>query len=307
MVRRLKQNQFCLLCIWIVRLLNTACYFLEDKFVEDFLPELPVRRGVRFGLDRRSVAINASPSDGKGNVRFDVENLQKTSTKIDSLGFRGILKNQKSQRSTSNSKRMITASQRFQSFRSSGFNRSQRLLVPSSDKPKILAIHGKTSNSAVTKLQLANLHITEEKYDIIYLDGLVEEERGDPSVEQFVTGPFFSWYHDKSDDRFISSFIEAVVHVYKEILKDGPFDIIYGFSQGATLAAAVAAAHSNANFRNRLLSLEADFGRMRKSTIRTHKVGKGVGRTSFMKSISIGTNYAKSNSFPLTPESFEEM
>lgn len=275
--------------------------------MEDFLPDLPVRRGVRFDLDRGDVAMNTSPSDGKENVRFDLENLQQTSAN-DSLGFRGILKNQKSLRSSSKSNRMITASRRFQSFRSSGFNRSQRLLVPSSDKPKILAIHGKKSNSAVTKLQLANLHITEEKYDIIYLDGLVEEERGDPSVEQFVNGPFFSWYHDKSDDRFVSSFIEAVVHVYKEILKDGPFDIIYGFSQGATLAAAVAAAHSNANFRNRLLSSEADFGRMRKSTIRTHEVGKGVGRRSFMmKSISIGTKYAKSNAFQLTPESFEEM
>lgn len=268
--------------------------------MEDFLPDLPVR-GV--ALDRRAVAMNKSPSD----VRFDLENLQQTSVN-DSLGFRGILKNQKSRRSSSKSNRMITASRRFQSFRSSRFNRSQRLLVPSSDKPKILAIHGKKSNSAVTKLQLANLHITEEKYDIIYLDGLVEEERGDPSVEQFVNGPFFSWYHDKSDDRFVSSFIEAVVHVYKEILKDGPFDIIYGFSQGATLVAAVAAAHSNANFRNRLLSSEADFGRMRKSSIRTHEVGKGVGRgSSLMKSIRIGTKYAKSNAFQLTPESFEEM
>jgi len=121
------------------------------------------------------------------------------------------------------------------------------------NKPKVLAIHGAKSNSTVTKIQLNNLNITEEKYDITYVDGLITEGRGDQDIHNFVDGPFHSWYYETTDERFKESFLEAVVHVCEKILSEGPFNIIYGFSQGATIAAAVGAIHSHIEFRNFVL------------------------------------------------------
>jgi hypothetical protein len=47
---------------------------------------------------------------------------------------------------------------------------------------RILALCGARSNNDVTKLQLENLHITEENHDILYLEGPIEIDDGDPGV-----------------------------------------------------------------------------------------------------------------------------
>ena len=49
-------------------------------------------------------------------------------------------------------------------------------------RPRILALHGAQSNNAVTKLQLENLHITEDDYDIEYLQGGVEFDEAHPDL-----------------------------------------------------------------------------------------------------------------------------
>lgn len=172
------------------------------------------------------------------------------------------------------------------------------------EKPRILAIHGKASNSAITKLQLANLEITDDKFDITYLDGLVEMERGGKGVEEFVNGPYFSFYHDKNDHRFSASFMDAVIHVQKTIIQEGPFDAIYGFSQGGCIAAAVAAAHNNIDFRDRLLEHEhgRHGSRRFKSSLRVsgNFIGSGIDRTSKGQ----GNLSSRSDGLFLSPKSF---
>ncbi len=103
---------------------------------------------------------------------------------------------------------------------------------------RILALHGKASNGKVTKLQLTHLGITDDKFDIVYLDGPIVEEQGGPEVTQLVNGPFHSWFYSNySDARYKQSFLRAVSNVILFTKKMGPFDAIYGFSQGATVAA----------------------------------------------------------------------
>ena len=46
---------------------------------------------------------------------------------------------------------------------------NSRLVVELTYRPRILALHGAQSNNAVTKLQLENLNITDDDYDIEYL------------------------------------------------------------------------------------------------------------------------------------------
>jgi len=106
-------------------------------------------------------------------------------------------------------------------------------------RPRILALHGAQSNSDVTKLQLENLNITDEDYDIVYLNGGVEESEIHPEMAGLVYGPFYSWI-DKDETKAGPSLITAVCDVVEAVKSDGPFDGIYGFSSGAVVAALVA-------------------------------------------------------------------
>ena len=57
---------------------------------------------------------------------------------------------------------------------SSSDDESQRSVI----RPRILALCGAKSNNEVTRLQLENLHITEETHDLTFLRGPIEVEEG---------------------------------------------------------------------------------------------------------------------------------
>ena len=132
--------------------------------------------------------------------------------------------------------------------------------------PRILALHGRQSNNDVTAVQLENLHITPDRYEIVYLHGPLNEEYGDHAIEEFVSGPFYSWFEYDDNRKLKPSLIRAVNHVFNAIEQFGPFDAIYGFSQGATVAVLVALAHVIPQFRDVVL--------MPKNSIKVQKVKK---------------------------------
>jgi len=108
-----------------------------------------------------------------------------------------------------------------------------------SSEPRRTALHGKQANNAVTKLQLENLKITEEVYDIVYLRGTIQEEHGHPDLETIVDGPFYSWIDESSSVTKEKSLQEAVGNVNTVLGELGPFDGIYGISSGALIAGIV--------------------------------------------------------------------
>jgi len=119
----------------------------------------------------------------------------------------------------------------------------------------ILALCGRQSNKDVTKLQLENLHITEDNYKITYAHGPVPEEVGDPDVAGLVNGPFHSWFRtDETDPLYKPSVLYAITHLMTIIQQSGPFDVIYGFSQGASLATIVSAAYADSTIKRSVLS-----------------------------------------------------
>lgn len=110
-------------------------------------------------------------------------------------------------------------------------------------KRRILALCGAKSNNEVTRLQLENLNITDEAYEIHYLHGgiQVQEDAGDPELTQLISGPFFSWLDTTGGkEAFNESVVDAVHFVMKIIQRKGPFDGVYGFSQGGLVASLVA-------------------------------------------------------------------
>ena len=122
-------------------------------------------------------------------------------------------------------------------------------------KTRILALCGRQSNETVTKMQLDNLQITSDKYHITYMHGPIFEDKGDPDVTGLVNGPFYSWFlTNESDPKFKPSVLYAVECLLKEIQAKGPFEAIYGFSQGAALATIVAAAHQDSIIRRGIVS-----------------------------------------------------
>ena len=106
-------------------------------------------------------------------------------------------------------------------------------------RPRILALHGAQSNSSVTKLQLDNLKITDDDYDIVYITGGVEESEIHPDLAGLVYGPFYSWI-DRDETKAGPSLITAVRDVVNAVRAQGPFDGIYGFSSGGVVAALAA-------------------------------------------------------------------
>jgi len=105
-------------------------------------------------------------------------------------------------------------------------------------KPRILALHGRRSNNDVTRMQMENLRMSEDVYDIYYMKGYVKEDKGGAEIDGIFHGPFYSWY--STDGSAGPTLIDAVLDVLKVAKCYGPFDGIYGFSSGAIVAAMAA-------------------------------------------------------------------
>lgn len=104
-------------------------------------------------------------------------------------------------------------------------------------RPRFLALCGARSNNDVTKLQLANLGINSEYYDIFYLHGPIKHDdntndNDNDIVDGLVQGPFYSWIDDSNSDALNETIINSVRLVLRVVEKYGPFEMVYGFSNG---------------------------------------------------------------------------
>ncbi|WP_415882955.1 AMP-binding protein [Neptuniibacter sp. QD34_54] len=114
-------------------------------------------------------------------------------------------------------------------------------------KPRLLALHGKGSNSKVTAMQLENLGVTDSEYEIVYLDaptlvGCPGTGVDELAKDNLVAAPWYSWLpecDDVENDVLLRAVCKSVGSVLSVIKNKGPFDGIYGFSQGAVIASLV--------------------------------------------------------------------
>eukprot|EP01031_Cornospumella_fuschlensis_P026811 gene26811-32395_t len=116
---------------------------------------------------------------------------------------------------------------------------------------RALCIHGWRSSDEITAIQCANLGLA-SLFDVSYLHGPIASLRAADEFTSLFRGPFFSWvdhsaneiddftnatseYLESLDDQFVQS----VQHLLNYIQASGPFDVVYGFSQGAALLTAL--------------------------------------------------------------------
>jgi len=128
-------------------------------------------------------------------------------------------------------------------------------------KHRILALSGTKKADEVIKLQLDNLQITHKHYDIFYFNGSNREgtkQYKSPEVEDL---PLYQWFcKDHTDASFRPSLLQAASEVWKVIETMGPFDSVYGFSQGASVATIVAGSSNDDVLWNALVKESSKAG-----------------------------------------------
>ncbi|KAJ5358481.1 uncharacterized protein N7496_010894 [Penicillium cataractarum] len=128
---------------------------------------------------------------------------------------------------------------------------------------RVLCLHGHGTSSTIFETQLTAIcealdESMENEY--IFIDGPVESDRvrgsylllssgihsqlifglAEAGMSEMVPGPFFGWFTG-----FTPNEIQASHDLVAEVIaEDGPFDAIFGFSQGATLALCYLLQHS---------------------------------------------------------------
>ena len=120
-----------------------------------------------------------------------------------------------------------------------GRERTMNVHMHLNARPRLLALHGAGANSAVVRLQLTNLGLGDDDFELFCLDGpLPDQSAADSMLEAMVDGPYFSWY-ESADAVSRAAAEAALVSVLACVKRHGPFDGIFGFSQGAAVAMAL--------------------------------------------------------------------
>lgn len=124
-------------------------------------------------------------------------------------------------------------------------------------KLRIMALHGYTSNAFILQRRMGAIRkACKDTADFIYLNGPLRVEPitapaqslDAPENSQSALDPHLpleeqprAWWK-ASDDGKYTHFDETIEYLNEEIAKQGPFDGVFGFSQGACFAALVASA-----------------------------------------------------------------
>ncbi|KAF8018511.1 hypothetical protein BT93_H3403 [Corymbia citriodora subsp. variegata] len=107
------------------------------------------------------------------------------------------------------------------------------------EKPRILCLHGFRTSAKILETQIHKWpQSVLEKLDLVYLDAPYPSV-GKSSVEGIFDPPYFEWFQANQDFTEYENFEECIAFIEDFMVKNGPFDGLLGFSQGAVLAAAL--------------------------------------------------------------------
>ncbi|CAM6103440.1 unnamed protein product [Calypogeia fissa] len=108
-------------------------------------------------------------------------------------------------------------------------------------KLRVLGLHGYRTSGAILKKQLSkwspSIH---DLVEFTFLDGPTPAQ-GKSDVEGIYEGPYFEWMQFNDDYSEFYGYEESIAFLVDYMEKNGPFDGLIGFSQGATLCGALTA------------------------------------------------------------------
>ncbi|XP_015057890.1 esterase AGAP003155-like [Solanum pennellii] len=106
-------------------------------------------------------------------------------------------------------------------------------------KLRILCLHGfRGSGEILKKLIFRWPESVIGKLDLVFLDAPFPAQGKSP-LEGFFDPPYFEWFQSNKDFTEFYNFEECLEYIEDFMLKNGPFDGVLGFSQGAVLGAAI--------------------------------------------------------------------
>ena len=114
-------------------------------------------------------------------------------------------------------------------------------------KPRILCLHGGGSNNDITPFQTQGLKLS-ARMECVYLHAPHVMEYCYPGLDRFSDGPFYAWavpsmnpllfvaaLFGKTSSDQEDQWDQSLECIAKFCEKNGPFDGVYGFSQGAAI------------------------------------------------------------------------
>jgi len=99
---------------------------------------------------------------------------------------------------------------------------------------RLLCLHGSGSNGDITALQMASLGL-QRFVEVDVLHGAFRCHASDPRFRSLSSRPFFQWFGSGT----VEDVRAALRRILKAIRLGGPYDGLYGFSQGAALVSAL--------------------------------------------------------------------
>ncbi|WOK92198.1 dihydrofolate reductase [Canna indica] len=107
-------------------------------------------------------------------------------------------------------------------------------------KPRFLCLHGFRTSGAIMRTQMLGKwpEGVTTRLDLVFPDAPFPAE-GKSDVEGIFPPPYYEWF--QSDKNFLEyrNLDECFAHIEELMIKQGPFDGLMGFSQGAILSAAL--------------------------------------------------------------------
>lgn len=108
-------------------------------------------------------------------------------------------------------------------------------------KLRVLGLHGYRTSGAIMKKQLSKWSpAIHDLVEFTFLDAPTPA-KGKSDVEGIYEGPYFEWMQFNDDYSEFYGYEESLAFLVDYMEKNGPFDGLIGFSQGATLSGALTA------------------------------------------------------------------
>ncbi|KAM1777526.1 hypothetical protein ACFX11_044186 [Malus domestica] len=106
-----------------------------------------------------------------------------------------------------------------------------------SRKPRFLCLHGFRTNGEIMRKQVGKWpESVLENFDMVYLDAPFPAQ-GKSEVEGIFDPPYYEWFQFNKEFSEYTNFDKCLEYIEDYMVKQGPFDGLVGFSQGAVISA----------------------------------------------------------------------
>ncbi|PNT74546.1 hypothetical protein BRADI_1g17243v3 [Brachypodium distachyon] len=104
-------------------------------------------------------------------------------------------------------------------------------------KFKVLCLHGFRTSGSFLKKQISKWHPSIlHLFEMVFPDGIFPAG-GKSDIEGIFPPPYFEWFQFDKEFTKYTNLEECISYLCDYMVKNGPFDGLLGFSQGATLSA----------------------------------------------------------------------